>query len=97
MELEFSEPLKFFYVLWTDSAHVHFGWSPLHAVQDSFPDIVQCVSVGIMLEDNKNYVVLTQSSDTECTAVSNTLKIPKNAILEMRELKTISKPKSTKK
>jgi hypothetical protein len=79
---------KFNYVLvyWEDSAHLHFGWSPLEAVKEAFPDVVFCVTAGILMEETEDYVIVAQSSDQERTAISNTLKIPTNAIIKIHDL-----------
>jgi len=87
MEFDFKEELKFIMIKWEDSAHISFGWSPLDNIKDQFVDKIHCISVGILLDETKDYIVIAQSGDVELTAVSNILKIPRNSIIKTKELK----------
>jgi len=84
---------RYVIVYWEDSAHLHFGWIPLEAIQDNFQDVVFCITVGILLEETKEYIVVAQSSDQKKTAISNTLKIPTKSIIKIHDLKVVKKRK----
>lgn len=75
--------MKFVVVVWEDSTHVHFGWSPLNDVADMFDNKVVIFTPGIVIEETDHYIAVAQSMDNSRSALSNSLKIPKSQILEI--------------
>jgi hypothetical protein len=71
-------------ILWLDSAHIHFGWSPVENLEYSDP--IYCISVGLIIEETDEHTVIVQSSDVDGAVVSNSLKIPKISIIDTKKL-----------
>jgi hypothetical protein len=75
---------KIVQVEWVDSTHVH-GWRPLdEAREDDEASDMLCRSVGYLLRDEPDFLVLVQSAAV--THVDARLQIPRVSIRQVHEL-----------
>jgi hypothetical protein len=78
------EPGDFVYVEW-DDAYSLDEWTEKDKVQSDQPYLIK--SVGILVEQNDNKIILALNHDTESDAVSCVMTIPFGMVKTLRKLK----------
>lgn len=78
------KPDKIVLVEWIDSFGSH-AWIPRIDAMETKPS--KCYSVGYLLKEDENYIVLSQSYDPQVENVGNVLSIPVKVVISMTQLR----------
>ena len=73
------------FVEWMDAVGWHAGWIDLDQISERL-SCTTILSVGYVLRENKDEIVLVQSVDTKNATGDHVLAIPKNRVLKVWEI-----------
>ena len=77
--------MRYIEVQWTDSAHLPDRWMDLDEAKGIAAQMLQIASVGIVIEEKQEYLLLARSLDDQGHA-SGVFQIPRGCILRIKEL-----------
>lgn len=79
--------MNVYMVEWIDSESDH-GWGK---IKDSEISTALCITIGFLVKENKDFIMMSHSWDKENDSINGTIQIPKVAIKKKRKVLCQSK------
>ena len=83
--------MKILKVIWKDSCNSHLNWTLSNELEQDDLSPIQIVSLGILIRDCSDYIVLAQNYGFKPEQMCSLMTIPRGCIKEIQELGELEK------